>query len=153
MPESTSCTCHIPGPQEWPRSCWEGQGWNGDRARMGLWVRRSSCPYWRVGRKKQITTPIAGLWGMEGDLPRHWGADNLSQSGTPSGRRGEEHKRSPQLAPAATYPRVAAPSCTLLSFAGALARSRDTQEKEEGGPEPLLSPARPQAKEWRRRRG
>lgn len=34
-----------------------------------------------------------------------------------SGRKGEEHKLSPQLAPAATYPRAAAPSGTLLSFA------------------------------------
>lgn len=95
------------------------------------------------GEKKEITTPIAGLWGMKGGLSGLRGADNLPQARTPSGRREEEPKRNPQLAPAATYPRAAAPSCTLRSFtrARARARSQDTQREEEGGPGPLLCPA------------
>lgn len=100
-----------------------GQGWKGDWARMGLWVRRSSCPYWRVGRKRGVTILIASFREMRGNLPEQRGTNNLPQAGTPSGRKGDEHKLSPQLAPAATYPRAAAPSGTLRSFARERARA------------------------------
>lgn len=85
------------------------------------------------GEKKEITTPIAGLWGMKGGLSGLRGADNLPQARTPSGRRKEEPKRNPQLAPAATYPRAAAPSCTLRSFTRARARALPGHPERRGG--------------------
>lgn len=109
------CTNNTPKPQSRETTAWNEII---SRNKMGEWKEILG-----IEKNRGVTILIASFREMRGNLPEQRGTNNLPQAGTPSGRKGEEHKLSPQLAPAATYPRAAAPAGTLRSFARERARA------------------------------
>lgn len=82
------------------------EGRPGENGTMG---KTKQLPLLEGEEEKRRLLPQSPAPGeCKGGVPGQKGAENLPQARPPSGRRGEEHNRSPQLAPAATYPRVAA---------------------------------------------
>lgn len=142
VPEGTSCTCHIPGPQEWPRSRWEGTRMEWRPGENGTKGKAEPLPLLEGEETKGGYYPNRRLPEAARGSPQI----NRSQQFAPGRDAKRAEGRRAQAEPAARARRHLPARCRSVLHAPFLlalarARSRDTQGEEEGGPGPLLCPA------------
>lgn len=141
VPESTSCTCHIPGPQEWPRTCWEGTRMEWRPGENGTMGKAEPLPLLEGGERK------GGYYPNRRPPEDARGSPPDKREPTICPRPGHQAEgRGAQAEPAARARRHLPARCRCVLHALFLlslprARSRDTQGEEEAGPGPLLCPA------------